>query len=197
MTTFDDGDFKYIILSASTVGVYGLSESVVLPLNDPAIPNTATYNGGTSSTTYSVTTIEARAFYDCSGLNGTLTIPNSVTTIEDYAFSGCSKLLGALTIGNSVTTIGNNAFQGCFGLSGTLIIPHKVTTIGAGAFDGCQTITTVRYYSNITGNNLTNLTSGFFQGTTLFIKLIYIVRASFNEKKNNLIQNKIIRIPTT
>ena len=48
------------------------------------IPETVFYDGRT----YSVTSIESRAFEKCSGLTS-VTIPNSVTSIEDYAFSGC------------------------------------------------------------------------------------------------------------
>ena len=48
---------------------------------DLVIPPSVTYDG----TTYSVTTIGGRAFYDCSGLTS-VTIPNSVTTINYSAF---------------------------------------------------------------------------------------------------------------
>jgi hypothetical protein len=39
-----------------------------------------------------VTSIGAGAFYGCSGLTGTLTIPNSVKSIGDGAFGGCTGL---------------------------------------------------------------------------------------------------------
>ena len=52
-------------------------------------------------------------------LNGELvtdiTIPNSVTSIEAYAFYNCTGLT-SITIPNSVTSIGENAFTGCTGL---------------------------------------------------------------------------------
>ena len=64
------------------------------------IPASVTYSG----TTYSVTSIGAYAFLNCSGLTS-VTIPNSVTSIGYSAFEGCSSLT-SVTIGNSVTSIG-------------------------------------------------------------------------------------------
>ena len=61
----------------------------------------------------SVTSIEKRAFQDCSGLTG-VTIPASVTSIGD-SFDGCSGLT-SVTIPASVTSIGDLAFSGCSGL---------------------------------------------------------------------------------
>ena len=59
----------------------------------------------------SITTIEAHAFYGCSGLTS-VTIPNSVTSIGESAFSECSGLT-SITISNSVTSIGESAFGKC------------------------------------------------------------------------------------
>ena len=78
---------------------------------DVNIPLSVTHNG----TTYSVTSIDDCAFYDCSGLT-LVTIPNSVTSIGRYAFSDCSGLT-SVTIPNSVTSIGESAFSGCSGLT--------------------------------------------------------------------------------
>ena len=72
-----------------------------------AIPSSVTYSG----TTYSVTSIGNRAFYDCDGLTE-VTIPNSVTKIAYEAFEFCDDLT-SVSIGNSVTTIGNEAFYSC------------------------------------------------------------------------------------
>ena len=59
----------------------------------------------------SITTIGDRAFQDCKGLTGTLTIPSYVTTISIAAFANCTNLTGTLTIPSSVTTIGGAAFS--------------------------------------------------------------------------------------
>ena len=52
------------------------------------IPEAVTYEG----TEYSVTGIDSYAFYNCSGLGESLTIPNSVTSIGYNAFQGCQYL---------------------------------------------------------------------------------------------------------
>ena len=70
------------------------------------IPESVTYNG----TTYSVTSIEQWAFYNCTGLTS-ITIPNSVTSIENFAFRNCTELT-SITIPNSVTSIGYHTFSG-------------------------------------------------------------------------------------
>lgn len=68
------------------------------------IPESVTYDG----TTYTVTGIDATAFYNCYNLTA-ITIPNSVTSIGHWAFYGCSSLT-SITIPNSVTYIANEAF---------------------------------------------------------------------------------------
>jgi hypothetical protein len=57
----------------------------------------------------SVTSIEERAFYNCTSIFS-ITIPNSATSIGEYAFWGCSSIF-TITIPNSVTSIGLGAFE--------------------------------------------------------------------------------------
>ena len=86
----------------------------------------------------SVTNIEERAFYGCSGLTG-VEIPNSVTNIAGYAFYGCSGLTG-VKIPNSVTEIGDYTFFGCTGLSNLIFNAENCTTCGSyyyPAFPNC------------------------------------------------------------
>ena len=75
------------------------------------IPSKVTYNG----VTYDVTSIGNNAFFSCTGLTGSLSIPNSITSIGKNAFYECSGL-SSITIPNSVTSIENYAFYGCSGL---------------------------------------------------------------------------------
>ena len=124
----------------------GLSGNLILPTSLIEIEEAYQYSYGAFSGCYNLSSITFQnnitkigdyAFYGCSSLAGTLTIPNSVTSIGHSAFSNCSGL-STVTIGNFVTYIGGEAFSGCSGLSGTLTIPNSVTSIGEGAFSGCS-----------------------------------------------------------
>ena len=114
------------------------------------IPSSVTYN----ETTYPVTSIVARAFFQCHNLTS-ITIPNSVTTIGSQAFYYCDGLT-SVTIGNSVTTIGESAFWLCTSLT-SITIPNSVTTIGTYAFNDCTSLTSVTI-----GNSVTTIEFGAF-----------------------------------
>ncbi len=107
------------------------------------IPSVVTYNG----TTYSVTSIGFRAFYECTGLTS-VTIPGSVTSIENQAFSSCFSL-ASIEIPGSVTSIGDGAFIGCTGLT-SVTIGNSVTSIGQGAFMGCTGLTSIEIPGSVT-----------------------------------------------
>ena len=130
-------DFSAVAPSGQTLYYYINNESTVSvacpgavyswngftePSGSLVIPSTVTYN----SHTYSVTSIDRRAFAACSGITS-VTIPNSVTTIGDHAFDGCIGLT-SVTIPNSVTSIGNCAFKACRGLT-SVTIGNSVTSI--------------------------------------------------------------------
>ena len=130
------------------------------------IPESVTYHG----TTYSVTNIENRAFYGCTGLTS-VTIGNSVTSVGLWAFQGCSNLtsvtignnvtsigfaafyectgLTSIAIGEGVTNIGNCAFASCSGLT-SITIPNSVTSIGDAAFQNCSSLTSVTIPNSVT-----------------------------------------------
>ncbi len=120
---------------------------------DITIPSTVTYPSGT---TYTVTSIEKRAFFRCEGLTS-VTIPNSVTSIGEEAFYDCTGLT-SVTIGNSVTSIGDSAFFGCSGLT-SITIPNSVTSIGDRAFELCRGLTSVNM-----GNSVTSIGWNAFWG---------------------------------
>ena len=75
------------------------------------IPDSVVYKGAT----YSVTSINRDAFYDCNNLKS-IEIPNSITSIGDGAFCSCDSLT-SVTIGNGVKSIGKSAFHLCEALS--------------------------------------------------------------------------------
>ncbi|MBO4802141.1 MAG: leucine-rich repeat domain-containing protein [Bacteroidaceae bacterium] len=112
----------------------------------------------------SVTRIGDEAFYECKGLSGLLTLPDSLKTIGIKAFQGCSNLTGSLIIPNSVTTIGELAFFCCTGLTGSLSIPNSVTTIGDAAFYFCTGLSGTL----IIPNTITKIGEGSFSHCSSF-----------------------------
>ena len=105
-------------------------EGYTKPTGSITLPSTVVRDG----VTYTVTRIGEWAFYGCSGLTGSLTIPNTVTTIGNWAFATCSGFNGTLSLPNSLTTIGYGAFGWCPNFTGSLTIPNSVTEIWDQAF---------------------------------------------------------------
>lgn len=110
-----------------------------------------------------ITTLGNRTFQNCTGLNGTLTIPNSCTKIDYNAFYNCNKL-DTLDLGTGVQTIGNSAFESCTQLSGTLTLPNSLTTIGTRAFYGCTSLSGTLTLPN----SLTTIGTLAFYGCTSY-----------------------------
>ena len=131
---------RYRVLSEAdaTVQIGGGSSSAISKeaTGELVIPETVELGGKT----YAVTIVGSYAFYDCTNLTGTLTIPASVQSIEDRAFYKCSGFTG-LIIDAPLTIIKDATFYYCTGLTGTLNIPETVTEIGPAAFG----------YTNFTG----------------------------------------------
>ena len=96
---------------------------------DVVIPEKVEFNG----TTYNVTSIGDRAFYNCFDLTS-VTIPNSVTSIGGQAFYEC--YISSIIIPNSVTRIGGKAFYNCYNLE-SITIPKSLTSIEWDAFYNC------------------------------------------------------------
>ncbi len=130
---FTIGPLTYQRSSNSTASVFRCDRNASGEL---IIPESVEYGG----VTYSVTSIDYIAFYECRSLTS-ITIPNSVTSIDNHAFYGCSSLT-SVTIPNSVTSIGGNAFYGCSSMT-SVAIPNSVTSIGDYAFYGCSSLTSI------------------------------------------------------
>ena len=131
------------------------------PTGALVIPTLVTYSG----VTYSVDSIDTKAFYNCSGLTS-VTIPASVTGIGGQAFSGCSGLTSvtfnadsciiagyifpwgsniiSFTFGDNVKIIPSYL---CYHLTGltSVTIPESVTSIGGLAFSYCSGLTSVTF----------------------------------------------------
>ena len=112
-------------------------------LGDIIIPSTVEYE----MISYRVTSIEARAFWNCTSLTS-IEIPNSVTSIGVEAFYNCTGLT-SVTIGNSVTSIEGHVFELCESLT-SIEIPNSVTSIGEQAFRKCSSLTSVTIPNSVT-----------------------------------------------
>ena len=156
------------------------------------IPSSFTYSG----TTYSVTSIEGRAFAWCSGLTSVV-IPNSVTNIGGSLFNNCSSLTSIVVSGgNSVYDSRNNCNAIIETATNTLIagcksttIPNSVTSIKGSAFSYCTGLTSV----NIP-NSVTSIGEGAFWGCSGLTSLVVESGNSVYDSRNNC--NAIIETAT-
>ena len=101
-----------------------------------------------------LTSINSRAFYNCSGLTGELVIPEGVTSIGSSAFCRCSGLT-SITLPSSLKSIGTDAFSSCSGLE---TLEYK-GTIGQWLLINFNSnwITNASYTFIVDGEELTNL----------------------------------------
>lgn len=173
-STFTIGDLTYGVISTNPPQVE--VHDANLSITTANIPETVTYN----ETTYSVTSIEEWAFYNCSSLTS-VTIANSVIAIGNNAFYNCRSLT-YISIGNSLTYIGYDAFYNCSSLN-TLnfnaincndfynlspFFDCPITTINIG--DSVQRIPNrfAKELSSLTsvniGNNVTSIGNEAFEG---------------------------------
>ena len=173
-STFTIGDLTYGVISTNPPQVE--VHDANLSITTANIPETVTYN----ETTYSVTSIEEWAFYNCSSLTS-VTIANSVISIGNDAFYNCRSLT-YISIGNSLTYIGYDAFYNCSSLN-TLnfnaincndfynlspFFDCPITTINIG--DSVQRIPNhfAKELSSLTsvniGNNVTSIGNEAFEG---------------------------------
>ena len=173
-STFTIGNLTYGVISTNPPQVE--VHDANLSITTANIPETVTYN----ETTYSVTSIEEWAFYNCSSLTS-VTIANSVISIGNDAFYNCRSLT-YISIGNSLTYIGYDAFYNCSSLN-TLnfnaincndfynlspFFDCPITTINIG--DSVQRIPNrfAKELSSLTsvniGNNVTSIGNKAFEG---------------------------------
>ena len=109
-----------------------------------------------------------RAFYNCSNLTGSLTIPNSIRRIFSDSFYNCNKLNKLLFQegGQATLSIESNAFENCSGFEGDLIIPDRVDVIAQYSFENCKGFASVKISSNI---------QSILNGAFLFCNNLYTV----------------------
>ncbi|MDD4406308.1 MAG: leucine-rich repeat protein [Parabacteroides sp.] len=122
-----DGKWNGRNIASEAVGIYTYNADGTAELKDIGfiedseviIPAFVEKDG----TNYTVTSINVRAFYYCSGLTSVI-IPNSVTSIGAYAFEGCSNLEN-IEIPDSVAEIGGWVFFGCTSLINIYVAPEN------------------------------------------------------------------------
>ncbi|MCR5131140.1 MAG: leucine-rich repeat protein [Prevotella sp.] len=108
---------------------------------DIVVPETVTYNG----VVYTVTGIGNNAFSYLQKMTS-LTIPNTVTTIGARAFYECS--LPQVTVPSGLTSIGWQAFA--YSDLTSFTIPNSVTSMGNAVFANCYDLTNVTFGSGLT-----------------------------------------------
>ena len=146
------GDLYYK-LSGSNASLVGYSSSIDWS-TFTTIPDTVTYGGKT----YTVNSIGANAFKDCTNLALT-SLPAGVTSIGPSAFQGCTNL--ALTeLPAGLTSIKTNTFNGCTNLALTSL-PNGLTAIYDSAFKDCTNLALTSLPSGIT-----NIDMNTFQNCT-------------------------------
>jgi len=131
-------------LKGSEASITGLDGSSPISTNALNIPATITIG----STTYPVTEITNQAFNYWGHHFTSLNLPNGLKRIGAEAFFQCTGLTGTLVIPNSVTEIGAAAFEGCR-FTGHLVIPDGITKIEGEVF-GSNEFTSVTFPSNVT-----------------------------------------------
>ena len=96
----------------------------------------------------SVTSIGARAFYDCDKLSyneyGNCKYLGNENNPYLALITTTSNNLSSYTIVQTTKVIADNAFYGCSRLT-NITIPDSVTSIGNDAFYGCSSLTSVYY----------------------------------------------------
>ena len=111
-----------------------------------------------------LSTIDSRAFSDCSALT-TVVLPSTVKSIGNGAFENCASLE---TFGwGGVTSVGADAFKSCSLLT---TIPVSLSSVGSNAFQNCANINGVVVLNGNVGNYAfegTAITSVQINGATV------------------------------
>lgn len=133
--SFQSGDLLYSVIGSNPprVSLDGHVDGTAAT-GELFIPETVEHEG----TTYMVTRIGNKAFYQCNNLVGNLTIPTTIDTIQTRSFSFCSGFTGDLVIPNSVMYLGAAAFEWCSGFDGSLVLPDAINRIQSSTFEGCE-----------------------------------------------------------
>jgi len=155
-----DGNGKLAVKGLSTTGNSKTSIVVQFPniltragktydvvsIADDAFDSNSKITGLNIVSNTNLKSIGQYAFYNCTSLTGTVSIP--AAAIKNSAFSGCSGIT-SLILQEGVNSIAMKAFENCTKLP-KVEIPASVTTIAATAFNGCTSITAFSVNDNNT-----------------------------------------------
>lgn len=103
---------------------------------------------------------EPQAFYKCSSLKESISVPVGVFSIPSYTFAATS--ISSIEFNGAVTEIGVNAFMGCSSLT-SITLPDTVTTIAPGAFSNCIQLESCVFPEN---PQFTKISKETFKGCT-------------------------------
>ena len=145
-TFFDDGDFRFAVVSGDSVlvaGYYGDSTTVVLPETGGGRPVKGVYsrcfeNAAVESVTIpeGYTSIGSFAFNGCHSLQE-VNVPSTLKSIGIMAFYDCSSLEEFDFSATALNSVSFAAFQNCSALE-SAVLPETLTSIGENVFCNCS-----------------------------------------------------------
>ena len=94
---------------------------------------------GSLSIPEKIIVIEEEVFSGCKGLDGYLILPKTLQAIREKAFFNC-RFKGTLELPETLLAIGSYVFYDC-NFSGSLVLPSNLTSIGSSAFSSCTRLT--------------------------------------------------------
>ena len=140
--TFDSGNFKYKVTSASaqTVEVTALKNTKLATIR---IYNTVVLGGKS----YKITSVAPSAFKNNKKITS-LTVGKNVKSIGSSAFAGCTGLKKVVISSKGLEQIDSKAFSGCKKLGSIKIKSTSLKKVGKNAFKGINKKAVIRVPSS-------------------------------------------------
>ena len=153
--------FLYTFINNEKVSLYGVEEN----MTDVVVPDTLNgrmvvdilnraFMNNNKITSLDLTNAEhlerigTFAFWNCTNLSGSLTLPASITKVETAAFQDCTSL-ESVSIMTTDSNVPNQCFYGCTSLS-SVTLGENITRIGYLAFANCPNLTYVEIPAGVT-----------------------------------------------